>query len=157
MERGIADLMEEGMLEEDTPGVAWFEAIVEQAPASIILADREGLIRVWNRASEALFGFGAAEVLGRSLDIIIPEHLRKAHWEGFDRSLASGATKYSGRVMTTRAVHKDGRKLYVDFSFGMLKDPSGTVTGAMAVGRDATERYLAERASRHSREGGNPA
>jgi PAS domain S-box-containing protein len=80
--------MEAAMLEEDTPGVAWFEAIVEQAPAAIILADREGLIRVWNRASEALFGFGAAEVLGRSLDVIIPEHLRKAHWEGYERYLA---------------------------------------------------------------------
>ncbi len=129
---------------------ATFEAIVDQAPVSIILADREGLIRAWNRASEALFGFTAAEVLGRSLDVIVPEHLRKAHWEGYDRSLASGATKYSGRVMTTRAVHKDGRKLYVDFSFAMLRDPSGAVVGAMATGRDATQRYLAERAGRAS-------
>lgn len=127
---------------------AAFDAIVEQAPVSIILADREGTIRVWNRGSEALFGFAAAEVLGRNLDLIIPEHLRKAHWEGYNRSLASGATKYAGRVMTTRAVHKDGRKLYVDFSFGMLKDASGAVIGALAVGRDATERYLAEREAR---------
>jgi len=127
---------------------AHFRAIVDQAPVSIILADRDGVIRAWNRASESLFGFAAAEVLGRSLDVIIPERLREAHWQGFDRSLASGETKYAGRVMTTRAVHKDGRKLYVDFSFGMLKDATGAVVGAMAVGRDATERYLAERAGR---------
>lgn len=123
-------------------------AILEQAPVSIILADREGVIRLWNRASESLFGFAAAEVLGQGLDVIIPEHLRKAHWEGYDRSLASGETKYSGKVMTTRAVHKDGRKLYVEFSFGMLKDAGGRVIGAMAVGRDATERFLEERARR---------
>lgn len=127
---------------------ALFRAIVEQAPVSIILADREGVIRAWNRASESLFGFAAAEVLGRSLDVIIPERLREAHWHGYERSLASGETKYAGRVMTTRAVHKDGRKLYVDFSFGMLKDAAGAVVGAMAAGRDATERYLAERAGR---------
>lgn len=127
---------------------ALFRAIVDQAPVSIILADREGVIRAWNRASEALFGFAAAEVLGQSLDVIVPERLRAAHWEGYDRSLASGETRYAGRVMTTRAVHKDGRKLYVDFGFGMLKDASGAVVGAMAVGRDATERYLAERAGR---------
>ena len=127
---------------------ALFRAIVDQAPVAIILADREGVIRAWNRASESLFGFAAADVLGESLDVIIPERLRKAHWEGYGRSLASGETKYAGRVMTTRAVHKDGRKLYVDFSFGMLKDGSGAVVGAMAVGRDATERYLAERAGR---------
>lgn len=133
---------------EETFLPAPFEAIVDQAPISIILADREGRIRVWNRASEALFGFAAREVLGSSLDVIIPERLRPAHWEGYDRSLASGATKYSGRVMTTRATHKDGRKLYVDFSFAMLKDASGAVVGAMAAGRDATERYLAERERR---------
>ncbi|HXS52124.1 MAG TPA: PAS domain S-box protein [Usitatibacter sp.] len=127
---------------------AGFEALVEQLPVSVILADREGLIRVWNRASEALFGFTAQEVLGRSLDVVIPEHLRPAHWEAYGRALASGTTKYSGRVMTTRAVHKDGRKLYVDFSFAMLKDPAGAVVGAMATGRDITERYLAERARR---------
>jgi PAS domain S-box-containing protein len=127
---------------------ALFVAIVDQAPVSIILADREGVIRAWNRASESLFGFAAPEVLGQSLDVIIPERLREAHWKGFDRSLASGETKYAGRVMTTRAVHKEGRKLYVDFSFGMLKDASGAVVGAMAVGRDATERYLERRAGR---------
>lgn len=121
------------------------QAIVDQVPVSIILADREGIIRIWNRASEALFGYSAAEAIGQSLDLIIPEHLRKAHWDGYNRSLASGTTKYAGQVMTTRAVHKDGRKVYVDLSFGMLKDGSGKVTGAMAVGRDVTARYLADR------------
>jgi PAS domain S-box-containing protein len=122
-----------------------FESIVEQSPVSIILADREGVIRVWNRASEALFGFAAAEVIGKSLDVIIPERLRESHWRGFDQSLASGETKYSGKVMTTRAVHKDGRKLYVEFSFGMLKNAQGEVIGALAAGRDGTERFLASR------------
>ncbi|MGE5093739.1 MAG: PAS domain S-box protein [Betaproteobacteria bacterium] len=125
-----------------------FTAVVDQVPVSIILSDREGRIVAWNRASEALFGFAASEVMGQSLDVIIPEHLRKAHWEGFDRSLASGTTKYAGRVMTTRAMHKDGRRLYVDFSFGMLKDASGAVTAVMAVGRDGTERFLMEKEMR---------
>ncbi|HET9652844.1 MAG TPA: PAS domain S-box protein [Usitatibacter sp.] len=125
-----------------------YAAVVEQAPVSIILSDREGRITAWNRASEDLFGFAAGEVMGQSLDVIIPEHLRKAHWEGFDRSLASGTTKYAGRVMTTRAVHKDGRRLYVDFSFGMLKDAGGSVVGVMAIGRDGTERFLKEKEMR---------
>jgi PAS domain S-box-containing protein len=128
-------------------------AIVELAPVSLIVADREGRIVAWNHASEALFGFPASEVKGQSLDVIIPEHLRDAHWAGYDRSLASGDTKYAGQVMTTRAVHKDGRRLYVDFSFSMLKDASGAVVGAIAAGRDATERFLAERARRMKGEG----
>ena len=123
-------------------------ATLELAPVSLIVADREGRIVAWNRASEALFGFAAPEVIGQSLDIIIPKHLRAAHWKGYGNSLGSGETKYAGRVMTTRAVHKDGRKLYVDFSFSMLRDASGQVTGAIAAGRDGTERFLAERARR---------
>ena len=119
--------------------------LVDQLPVSVIVADREGRITGWNRGSEALFGFTAAEAIGQSLDLIIPERLRKAHWEGFDRSLASGTTKYAGKVMTTRATHKDGRKLYVEFSFGMLTDAAGAVTAVMAVGRDGTERFLAAR------------
>lgn len=122
--------------------------LVEQLPVSVILSDREGRITAWNRASEALFGFTAAEALGRSLDLIVPEHLRRAHWEGFDRSLASGETKYAGKVMTTRAVHKDGRKLYVDFSFGIVKDEAGAVTAVVAVGRDGAERFLRDKEMR---------
>jgi len=53
-----------------------FQAIVEQAPDAIIFADREGAIRVWNRGAEAVFGYAAAEVLGNSLDVIIPERNR---------------------------------------------------------------------------------
>jgi PAS domain S-box-containing protein len=132
----------------DFASSAAFAAMFDQVPVSLIVADREGRIVAWNRASESLFGFGAGEVMGKSLDVIIPEHLRDAHWQGYDRSLASGETKYAGQVMTTRAVHKDGRKLYVDFSFAMLKDEGGNVVGAMAAGRDGTERFLAERARR---------
>jgi PAS domain S-box-containing protein len=121
------------------------DALVEQLPASVIVADREGRITLWNRASEALFGFSAAEAVGQSLDLIVPERLREAHWAGFDRSLASGTTKYAGQVLMTRATHKDGRRLYVEFSFGMLTDASGNVTGVVAVGRDGTERFLAQR------------
>ena len=121
------------------------ETLLEQLPVSVIVADREGRITLWNHASEALFGFSAAEAVGQSLDLIVPERLRDAHWSGFDRSLASGTTKYAGQVMTTRANHKDGRRLYVEFSFGILKDEVGAVTGVVAVGRDGTERFLAQR------------
>ena len=78
-------------------------ATLELAPVSLIVADREGRIVAWNRASEALFGFAAPEVIGQSLDIIIPEHLRAAHWKGYDNSLASGETKYASPASTTRA------------------------------------------------------
>jgi PAS domain S-box-containing protein len=126
-----------------------FQAIVEQAPDAIIFADREGAIRVWNRGAEAVFGYAAAEVLGSSLDVIIPERLRRAHWEGFRRAVDTGQTKYADRVLTTRSVHKDGSKLYVDLSFGLIRNEAGAITGALAVGRDCTARHLEHAAPPH--------
>jgi PAS domain S-box-containing protein len=122
-----------------------FQAIVEQAPDAIIFADRDGAIRLWNRGAEILFGYAAAEVLGSSLDMIIPERLRGAHWAGFRKAIDTGLTKYAGRVLTTRSAHKNGDKLYVDLSFNLVRDAAGAIIGALAMGRDGTARYLAER------------
>lgn len=112
-----------------------FQAIVEQAPDAVIFADRDGAIRVWNRSAEIVFGYSAAEILGKSLDVIIPERLRSGHWEGFRKAIDSGQLKYAGRALTTRSAHKDGTKLYVDLSFGLVKNSAGVVIGALATGR----------------------
>jgi PAS domain S-box-containing protein len=120
-------------------GSALSQAVVRQAPDAIIFADLEGAIRIWNHAAEAMFGYPAAEVLGKSLDVIIPERLRAAHWKGFDNALVSGNTKYGGRAMTTRATHKDGSKVYVDMSFGLVRDQAGGVVGALAIARRQPE------------------
>lgn len=123
-----------------------YRAIGEATADAIIFADRDGLIRLWNRGAELIFGHGAADVIGQSLDIIIPERLRAAHWEAFDRSLETGRTKYTDRVLTTRAVHKDGTKRYVDLGFGLVRDDRGAILGAFAIGRDCTARHSADNA-----------
>ena len=114
----------------------------------MIFADRAGVIRYWGGAAEAIFGHSAAEALGNSLDLIIPERFRTAHWQAYDKALESGHTKYEGRVLTTRSMRKDGSKLFVDLNFALVKDARGAVLGALAVGRDCTARYLAERSQR---------
>jgi PAS domain S-box-containing protein len=125
-----------------------FESLVAQAPDAMIFADRDGLVRVWNSSAQALFGYAAAEVIGGSLDLIIPERLRSAHWQGFRTAIDTGNAKYLGRVLTTRALHQDGRKLYVDLSFALVRDQTGIIIGSLAIARDCTERYLADKALR---------
>ncbi len=125
-----------------------FQAIVEQTPDAVIFSDPQGTIRLWNRGAEAVFGFAADEVLGQSLDLIIPERMREAHWTAMHRAIDEGQVRGGSRVRTTRSLHKDGRKLYVDLSFSLIVDAAGSVLGAAAVGRDCTERYLAEKALR---------
>lgn len=124
--------------------VDFFEAIVEQVADGIIFADRRGTIRRWNAGAEAIFGYAADEVVGQSLNVIIPERLRSAHWTAFDRAVETGQTRYGRQAMTTRSVHKNGSKLYVDLSFALVKDNAGEVLGSVAMARDITRRYLEE-------------
>ncbi|MCZ2134888.1 MAG: PAS domain S-box protein [Burkholderiales bacterium] len=130
-----------------TPDIPW-QGIVTDVAEALIYADRDGIIRAWNAQAEAVFGFSAAEALGQSLDLIIPEHLREAHWVGWRAALERGRTRLGAQVRTTRGLHREGRKLYVDMSFAVVHDAEGRACGSVAMARDATERYLAERARR---------
>jgi PAS domain S-box-containing protein len=113
---------------------------LEQAADAVIVSDAVGVITVWNAAAEKLFGVPAAEALGRTLDIIIPERLRDAHWTGFRRAMETGVTRLSGTPTTTRALHPSGRRLYVEMSFAVLRSGDGKTLGAIAVARDASAR-----------------
>jgi PAS domain S-box-containing protein len=123
-------------------------SVLAQLPDAVIFADRAGSIRMWNRAAEAIFGFTAVEANGASLDMIIPERLRAAHWHGFDAAIESGTLSLSGRATLTRALHRSGRPVYVEISFGLVRDDqSGGVLGGVAVARDVTARIAAEHAT----------
>lgn len=126
--------------------------ILEQTTDALIFADRVGIIVRWNRAASTLFGFSAAEAVGQSLDLIIPEHLRAGHWRGYRAAMATGATRLAGRPALTRAIHQSGSRLYVEMTFAVVKDDAGTVLGSVAMARDATERVQRERS-----EAGRPA
>lgn len=119
------------------------EAVLDQMADAMIYADREGKIRMWNRAAVALFGFEVAEALGDSIDIIVPERLREPHWRGFDAAMASGTLKLSGRPTLTRAQHKDGSRLYIEMSFALVKKADGRAVGSVAVARLAPPRATA--------------
>lgn len=117
--------------------------ILDAIADAVIYADREGIIRAWNRGAEALFGYPAEAVLGQSLDLIIPDHLRAAHWRGYAAAMAAGATRHGRRAIITRAVSAAGEALYVDMSFAVVLDRRGEASGSVAVARDAGERVRA--------------
>jgi PAS domain S-box-containing protein len=121
-------------------------AIIESAADAMIFADRSGTIRRWNRAACALFGFAPEEALGQSLDLIIPDDLRAAHWRGFDAAMKSGALKLDGHPTLTRATHKAGHRLYVEMTFALIITDA-VAEGAVAIARDVTGRVLREKAA----------
>lgn len=120
-------------------------AIVEESNDAVMFSDPEGIIRLWNRGAERMFGFSAAEAVGRSLDLIIPENLRQRHWDGYYRVMESGTSRYSTEMLTAPALTKDGTRISTEFSMALIRDAGGTMLGVAAVIRDVTARWQRER------------
>jgi PAS domain S-box-containing protein len=122
-----------------------FEQLVTAIGDAVIISDADGNITLWNPAAERKFGFTQSEALGQSLDLIIPERLRGRHWEGYQKSMATGQTRYDNDVLRVPAVDKAGRSLSIAFTVALLYSPERELTGIVAVIRDETSRFQEER------------
>jgi diguanylate cyclase len=115
-----------------------YRALVESAVDAIVSADATGRIVSWNTAAERLLGYGADEVLGRPLTILIPEELREAHERGLDRFLSSGEARILGRTVELEAVRADGTTFPIEMALSTWTSDEGRFfTGVI---RDITER-----------------
>ena len=115
---------------------------------AVVVSDAKGVIVLWNAGAERMFGHSEAEALGKTLDIITPERLRARHWEGYDKSMATGTTKYGNDLLRVPAIHKDGRTMSIAFSVAMLFEADGKVGSIVAIIRDETIRFNEDRALR---------
>jgi len=123
-------------------------SLVQAAGDAIIAADTDGKILLWNPAAERIFGFTAKDALGHSLDLIIPERLRHRHWEGYQRVMRTGQSRYGTEVLRVPALHKDGRALSIAFTVALLHAGDGEIQAIAAIVRDETARWEEERALR---------
>ncbi|MDD3836667.1 MAG: PAS domain S-box protein [Phenylobacterium sp.] len=117
-------------------------ALLASASDAIVASDREGAIVFWNPGAERIFGFTAAEAIGQSLDLIIPEPQRARHWEGYDRVIASGVSRYgAGDLLAAPGLRKDGARISLEFSIVLVKDAAGQVAAMVSVMRDVTAKF----------------
>lgn len=115
-------------------------SIVECSHDAIIGEDLEGHITSWNKSAERIYGFAAAEVLGRSIRILVP------------RERADEVSHILGRLkrgemidhFETMRVRKDGRHIHVSLVVSPIRDGHGRIIGASAIARDITERKQLE-------------
>lgn len=129
-----------------TPSKEWLcGKIIEDSSDAIMFADREGIIRLWNRGAEHMFGYSESEALGQSLDLIIPENLRGRHWDGYFRVMESGESRYSTEMLSAPALRKDGSRISTEFSMVMAKGDDDQVIGVAAVIRDVSARWQREK------------
>lgn len=123
--------------------------LVAGLPDAVVYADAAGMIRVWNDGAQRIFGFSAAEAVGQSLDLIIPENLRARHWSGYTHTMETGESRYGGGdLLSVPALHKDGRRISVEFTIVPFQDSDGRMEGIAALMRDVTARFEEVRALR---------
>jgi len=104
-----------------------------------VTMDAAGTITGWNPQAEAVFGWLAAEVLGRPLaEIVIPPALREAHWNGLRHFLATGAGPILNQRIELTAIRKDGREFPVELAITPIR--VGDDWSFSAFVRDITER-----------------
>lgn len=110
---------------------------------AIVYADRSGTIQLWNEAAVSMFGYSAEEAVGQSLDIIIPEKHRAAHWRGWERE--TGSTRYGHDPLSAPGTTSEGSTVGLEFSIIMLKDSEGEIEGIAAILRDVSKRWAKEK------------
>lgn len=124
-------------------GISDFHQVfLSEMPDGVLLADDQGVIRMWNAGCQRIFGFTAEEAIGQSLDIIIPENLRARHWEGYAETTRTGKSRYgNGDLLAVPALRKDGTRISVEFSILPFRDADGRIVGIGAVMRDVTKKF----------------
>ncbi|MBR0648561.1 PAS domain S-box protein [Roseomonas terrae] len=128
------------MTPEDRSAVC--EALLASTADAIVMCAGDGVIRFWSPGAERIFGFTAEEAVGQSLDIIIPEPQRARHWVGFDRVMAGGHSRFGeGELLAVPALHRDGRRISVEFTIAPVHDANGATTAMAAILRDVTARF----------------
>jgi PAS domain S-box-containing protein len=115
-------------------------AIVDSSDDAIISTDLHGTMTSWNRGAERIFGYTAAEAIGRPIMMLLP-HDRMPEEATILETLVRGE-----RIdhFETERITKDGRRIHVSLSLSPIKDRSGHVVGGAKIARDISFRRLAE-------------
>src|SRR6266566_3274521 len=132
------------------------QALLASSVDAIVAADRDGIIRRWNSGAERIFGHTAAEAVGQSLDLIIPEQLRARHWEGYHHVMQTGRSRYGeGDLLAVPGLRKDGTRVSLEFTVAMIRDEAGEMVGVAAILRNVTARFEEMKALRTKLAGRN--
>jgi PAS domain S-box-containing protein len=115
-------------------------AIVESSDDAIIGKDMEGTITSWNRAAERLYGYSAAEIVGRPIAVLIPPD----HDNDFPAIMERLRRGERIEHYETVRIAKDGRRIDVSLTISPIKDATGRIVGASKIARDISERKQME-------------
>jgi PAS domain S-box-containing protein len=120
--------------------LALLAAIVASSDDAIVSKSLEGQIRTWNAGAERIFGYTAAEVIGKSITIIIPDELQAEEREILAKVRRGERIEH----FDTTRVTKDGRRISISLTVSPVRNARGEIVGASKIARDVSERKRVE-------------
>jgi PAS domain S-box-containing protein len=147
-ERFIGVIEDISERKEDEENRGHMAAVVESSDDAIISMSVDTVIATWNRGAERMFGFTAEEVIGKTIQILIPPHCEDEEPRIVQRLLAGERIDHYETVRQ----RKDGRLIDVSLTVSPIHDSSGKIVGVSKILRDITDRKRAEEALREAQE-----
>jgi PAS domain S-box-containing protein len=136
------DITEQRRAEDDARRHAdRFESLVEASPDALLVVNRTGEIVQVNQRTQDLFGYAPEELIGKTIEVLIPDRLANAHRLHRSAYMGGPTARPMGTDLEVIGRHKDGKEIPVDISLGVLRTDDGTLVAAFV--RDVTERKRA--------------
>jgi len=123
------------------PATLRLAAVVASSEDAIVTETLDGSIETWNRSAERLFGYSAAEVIGRPIEIIVPPEVRATGENSSLRVLTGQTAKHFETIGLTR----DGQRIPISVSLSVVVAPEGDVIGTSRIIRDISAQRTLER------------
>jgi PAS domain S-box-containing protein len=119
-----------------------FGALLESAPDAMVIVGDTGTIRLVNAQTEALFGYPREELLGRPVEVLVPDRFRGGHWVHRREHVANQQVRPMGAGLDLFGLRRDGSEFPVEISLSPLDTGDGLLVSAAV--RDVSDRKAAE-------------
>jgi len=121
----------------------FFASILRNSADAIFTLDSEEKITSWNKGAEAIFGYSEKEMLGKSLEVLMPDHLKEE--KELEKISVTARVEGFLRSYQTQRITKDGETIDVLFTRTAIRDAQGQLIGYSSVLKDITEQKLLDR------------